>query len=359
MRPGPQPQQFKRKSLGTLSTVSSPAVGKSISGSFDSLSDRDTTSYSVRDSTQAPSMATGTTERGGAGGTVPAATPTTSSTSCSSEEGEEEEEGEESESESESLGEGSLGKSLERSEWTSESHAAASSSSSSSSSRGGGRGGGRGSMVGGEEDSDAWHSESEANWTLVMDRDASTRNGRDILQSQVLSEEGEGSASIGDSRGENFSCHQRRPSVTFEAPPPPSVTMPRGGGVGERREALPPFSEHEEEEGEGEGEGAEPRRKGILPQLSIPPPTTPPPTSTRGKGHVTTPTSHVTVPPPGVDSKGVVGGVLGSPPPDAPVSGFLPPRPAEVFGVCSWNALPLATTSTLMQAMPDASGENA
>lgn len=162
------------------------------------------------------------------------------------------------------------------------------------------------------EGSDVWHSESEANWTHV---EASLRNGRDIVQSQILSEGLDLSINGGSL------AHQRRPSVTFNDFP----LAPKQKG------ALPTFSEREEEE-QDRGEGV--RKE-------------PPPSS---RDAMLAPASHVITPMENVDS----GGTLASP--QATVSAvdghtlnFLPPGSVEVFGSCSWNTLPLAVGSNQVQ----------
>ncbi len=242
----------KRKSIGTLSTFSGPT--KSISDSFGSFSDRDTT-FSVRDSTIAPSTAG-----------APPATSSSSSSSSSASSSSDEDSADESE------------RSLGKSDWAGE--------------------GRRLKKTGYPEDSDAWHSESEANWTLV---EASFRNGRDIAQSQVLSE------GMDINYNEEVAT-QRRPSVTFNEQ---SVVQ---------QEVLPPFSEGEEEKSAVFRSGEEESPGTLLGA-----------------------------------TKGVASSLL--PPPPLPIAeevisqeyGFIPSRPAEVFGECSWNSLPLAIRSNLME----------
>ena len=267
----------KRKSIGTLSTFSGPT--KSISDSFGSLSDRDTT-FSVRDSTIAPSIAEAPPAE---------ATPASSSSSSSSSSSPPASDDEEQDV-------GGSGKSQDRSDWAGGSGPYKKVESRSDEDE---------DDDDEEVDSDAWHSESEANWTLV---EASFRNGRDISQSQVLSE------------GQDI-CYsddvaaQRRPSVTFDEHLAGTKVQQKG--------TLPPFSEGEEMQSSAD------LRPRMLPM---------------GTGGVAS-----SMPPPPSSSPPL--------PPAAPVSeadvqeyGFLPRRPTEVFGDCSWNALPLAISSNLVKA---------
>lgn len=194
-----------------------------------------------------------------------------------------------------------------------------------------------------QEGSDVWHSESEANWTLAG---ASVRNGKgDILQSQVLSEGAEtgigvggegGVASLSLSEQQQQQQTQRRPSVTFTdsslllTSPPPLAASRRL-----QREPLPPCSEREEADGE-EGGVAAPQQQRDGPSLS---------------GHALPPVEKL------LASSGGVGGAVGSPL-TSPLEGeefrFLPPRSAEVFGECSWNALPLAVSTSQVRGKPPA-----
>jgi hypothetical protein len=198
-------------------------------------------------------------------------------------------------------------------------------------------------------DSDAWHSESEANWTLV---EASFRNGRDIAQSQVLSEgqdqlmppSQEGSdaktqsqilsedpgipqsresldAKHGQTMGRELEISysggvaQRRASVTFSEPPPTKELL---------KDPLSPFWEQDEEE--------------CLVQAALPviPPSPPSP-----------PLENI-----GSETQNLVA-------PEAVAKAefdFYPARPTEIFGSYSWNTLPLAVTSSLVRQV-SSSGE--
>ena len=246
-------QEPKRRPVEPLSP--------SLSASFESFSDRDTT-FSVRDSTFAPSTV---------GGGV---APSSSSSSASSDE-------------SESSEEDTSERSSEKVVWSS--------------------GDGRS-----PEGSDVWHSESEANWTLAG---ASGRNGQDIMQSQVLSEEP-------DSAAGGSVLQQRRPSVTFTDTPLATSRHKWG---------MPAFSEREEEAVDTASKEQ-------------------PVGGSKESSHtVATPMENV------LTNSGSVHGPVS---PKAAVGdqeellsfGFLPPRPPEVFGTASWNALPIAAiTSNYVQ----------
>lgn len=154
------------------------------------------------------------------------------------------------------------------------------------------------------EDSDVWHSESEANWTLAG---ASFRNGRDMVQSQVLSE--------GLDASYNESMTQRRASVTFSEAP---ILKAMKEGL---KDTLSPFREQDEE--------------GSFVQTNLP--------------------ASVSSLPPPLPEIAITqsSGVQATDPLDAGLvsreCGFDPPRPIEVFGSCSWNTIPLAVASSLVQ----------
>lgn len=149
------------------------------------------------------------------------------------------------------------------------------------------------------EDSDVWHSESEANWTLAG---ASLRNGRDIAQSQVLSEGPEFC-------GSETTAH-RRPSVTFNDPLSASKVQ---------KETMLPFSEQEED--------------GVMVQEELP----------------TRDVSSKSLEKVAVESQRLSAVSPDDPPPSFHEYGFLPARSVQVFGSCSWNLLPLAVNSSLVK----------
>ena len=236
---------------------------KSFSDSLGSFSDRDT--ISVRDSNFAPSTV------GGA--------PIDTSPSDSSELEESEEESEAGE---------------KRVEWN------------------------RGTPKTQSEDSDAWHSESEANWTLV---EASGRNGRDITQSQVLSE---GLEDVSYCYSENVVPPipmPRRPSVTFSEPSSlvTSQRLQQQQQRQQKQQPLPSFQEQDEDRSRTELPVASSTSL-QFPALG---------TGIIGEG---TPISSA-------DSASSI---------SQEGDGFEPLRPAEVFGACSWNSLPLAISSSLV-----------
>lgn len=175
------------------------------------------------------------------------------------------------------------------------------------------------------EDSDAWHSESEANWTLV---EASFRNGRDIAQSQVLSEGLDPVAQSQDHLdavsysqvlnegldvGHNGGTTQRRASVTFS-----ELGLASKGQKEMQKDTLSPFREQDED--------------GSLIQTELP--------ASVMSLSPASPESATSETPNLVMSEAM---------PICKEYGFDPPRPTKVFGACSWNTLPLAVSSSLVQ----------
>lgn len=240
-----RPSQMQRR----LEPLESP--NKSISESLESLD----TTFSVRDSTMAPSIA---------------GAPVGSSSSSSEGEGSEEVQSQDSE------------RSEKKVDWATKSQL-------------------RKTLSQSSEDSDVWHSESEANWTLAG---ASFRNGRDIVQSQVLSE--------GLDVSYNESMTQRRASVTFNEAPILKVMKDV-----QKDNTLSPFREQDEE--------------GSCVQTDVP--TIPPP-----------PPEKAVTQSPEVRSEDLFdAGFISR------EHGFDPPRPTEVFGSCSWSTLPLAVASSLVK----------
>ncbi len=237
----------KRKSIGTVSTFSSPS--KYNPGSCDSsLSDRDT-NLSLYDSTL-PTTSVSTRGR------LPPAMPSPSGSEMPGK-----------------SGQGYEG--LERSIVTEEgSPTGGRRSHLFQSSRSGG--------------SDVWHSESEANWTLV---EGSFRNYKDVAQSQVLSD----SIVNGEEGG---ALINRRASVTFDDPPvSPHKHL-------QLKETLSPFLEQDESKLNPPIEAATPSNEDV-------------------------------------------GGVVSQE--FSPYGlGFDVPRSTEIYGSCSWNILPLAVHSNLV-----------
>lgn len=238
-------QRTKKKSFGTLSTLSSHT--KSVQDSLDIFSDRGT-SFSVRGSTAATS-----TTRG-------AAMDTSSESGTSEESGGHYKRG---------------GRGLDRVELST-----------------------RRSQCQSEVDSDAWHSESEANWTLF---EASLKQNNSTGEtSQILSTEAPPLST--EALPQNTEDGKRRPSVTFD-----DVTTPFLPKL--QKEVLSSFNEQEENKmdskdvpiGSPPGEGV--AQGGVISPMDVP---------------------------------------------NSLVHGFHPPRPIEVFGACSWNVLPLAVGSNLV-----------
>ena len=136
-------------------------------------------------------------------------------------------------------------------------------------------------------DSDVWHSESEANWTMVE------ANSTAITQSQVLTSSDDERE---QQKGQTEASCSRQHSVTFDEPPskihqyelPPSIAE------------VPSKSE-------------------LIAKKQYP-------TSTE-EAHL--PRDIAT--------------------PDASVYGFETPRPLELYGPCSWNSLTLAVNSNLVK----------
>lgn len=161
------------------------------------------------------------------------------------------------------------------------------------------------------ESNESWHSDSEANWTLPG---GSIRHLKDLGQSQTLSEIPDESSTKGGGGGRGGGKVHRRTSVTFDDPPSTSLQQTKD-------KVMPAFIEQEEGE---EEEGVK------MPQPSSDVQVVLSSTGAAGDAQVASAVSvHQAA--------------------DNTVSGFELPRSSEVFGDCSWNMLPLAIRSNLVE----------